>query len=68
LVKRHLLKEPKFKPGQLVKHAYNDVVYETVGTYYSEELQPVLFVRDSESRIAAVDQNMYLEYKGSVNV
>lgn len=67
-VKKHLLPPAKFNPGTLVKHAYNDVVVETVGTYYSADLQPVLFIRDSESRLAAVDQGMYELYKGTAQV
>lgn len=67
-IKKYFLKKPKFQPGQLVKHAYNDVVVETVGTYYSADLQPVLFIRDQENKIAAVDQNMYLIYMGTKNV
>lgn len=63
LIKKYYIESPKFTPGVLVRHVYGDAIYETVGTYYTPDLRPVLFVRDSQDKLAAVDQTMFEEYR-----
>lgn len=48
LVQKYLLQtDPRFRVGDLVIHGGNDYQYELVGIYYSFQLQPFLFIRDS---------------------
>lgn len=68
LVKRYLLTKPAFNPGDLVKNAYGDQVYEVMSIYYSTELNPVLFIRDEDGRLYGVDPVVYVKYGGSKNI
>ncbi len=58
------LDKPKFNPGELVKLEHGDLVYEVVHVYYSPELVPVLFIRDSNGRLYAQDPMLYVHYRG----
>lgn len=49
----------KFTPGDVVKHLNNDVEVVVEGMYYDEHGKAVLFVRDSNNEIFAVDPNSY---------
>lgn len=68
LVKKHLLPEMNFHQGDLVKSAYGEKVFEVSAMYLTEELKPVLLIRDSDNRLYTVDPIGYVKYGGSINI
>lgn len=61
LIQKYFLQDYKKLPtGELVEHIHNsDVIYETVGIYFSYELKPFLFVRDCNGYIFGVPLHEY---------
>lgn len=59
IVETKLVPKIKFPKGETVRHTHNDTEVTVEGTYFTEKGDPVLFVRDTENNIFAVDQNFY---------
>jgi hypothetical protein len=69
LAKKYLLPKVDFYPGDLVTPELGGgAVYEVIGVYLSEDLSPVLFVRDRENQMYGTDPRIYKKYGGSVNI
>lgn len=65
---KKLMPKHKVNKGDLVTSLNGGPVYEVEATYYDENFNPILMVRDQEQKRFGVDADMLRPYGGSVNI